>query len=68
MKIKKGKFKVATGDGVVYRDGSYATCYPFYIHRICNQTYLVIILIMFEDILLFRVCNVVVSYLGIGDF
>ena len=33
MKIKKGEFKVATKDGVVYRDGSYATCYPFYIHR-----------------------------------
>ena len=33
MKIKKGEFRVATEKGFVYREGSYATCYPFYIHR-----------------------------------
>jgi len=33
MKIIKGEFKVATSEGFVYREGSYATSYPFYIHR-----------------------------------
>ena len=33
MKVVKGQFRVATSEGLKVRKGSFATCYPFYIHR-----------------------------------
>ena len=33
MKIKKGSFRIASTEGWKTRKGSYANCYPFFIHR-----------------------------------
>ena len=33
MRIKKGSYRVATGNGWEETKGSYANSYPFYIHR-----------------------------------
>jgi len=33
MKIKKGTYRIAHAEGVFQEEGSYAMCFPLYIHR-----------------------------------